>query len=139
MPTLARNDNGVFGPGHHAGDTESSSWSEHGHGCPRFGFATSYCHHICCSQQWQRKSHGLEVVDDPRLKSKGLVQFPLINDPGTIGEYATLTLDWTSNSKYGFADFNLPTMIFQEKSSRVRKSRETRHVKACDGAQCAVR
>jgi hypothetical protein len=44
-----------------------------------------------------KEKHSLEVVNDPGFKLECLAQFPGIDDPGTIGQFAALSLHRTGN------------------------------------------
>src|SRR6185312_8828627 len=138
MSALAWNDNRFPGSRNQACNTQSRPGPQHGHRRPGFGFPASDFQHIRKGKRRQRKGYCLEVIDNARLQSEGLVQFPSVDDPGTISERATLSFDRTRNSKNRFCIFDLLTMALQKDCSRISESRKTRHVKAFDGAQYAV-
>jgi hypothetical protein len=60
----------------------------------------------------------------PILKvAERLAQFPGIDDPGTIGQFAAPSLHRTGNGKDRIRDLDLLTMVFQEGSCRIFKPR----------------
>jgi hypothetical protein len=62
-----------------------------------------------------------------------------INGPRTVRQYATVSFDRAGNSNYRLSNVNMLTMVFQEGSGGISKSRKTGDVKTHDLAHNAIR